>query len=72
MHRPGLISIWFFIGILLLAYGVLITASGLYEFVAPPARPVVLSELHASVWWGVLLLALGALYTYQFSPRRQK
>ena len=29
MHRPGLISIWFFIGVLLLAYGVLITGAGL-------------------------------------------
>jgi len=72
MHRPGLISIWFFIGILLLAYGVLITASGLYEFVSPPSRTVVLGELHAAVWWGVLLLVLGTVYTYRFSPRRQK
>jgi hypothetical protein len=72
MHRPGMISIWFFIGILLLIYGVLITGSGLYEFVAPPSRPVVLGELHAAVWWGALMLVLGAVYTVRFSPRRQK
>jgi hypothetical protein len=72
MHRPGLISIWYFIGILLLIYGVLITGSGLYEFVAPPARTVVHAELHAAVWWGAILLVLGAVYTYRFSPRRQK
>ena len=72
MHRPGMVSIWFFIGILLLAYGVLITASGLYELVSPPVRPVVLSELHAGIWWGALLLVLGAVYTHRFSPRRQK
>jgi hypothetical protein len=72
MHRPGMVSIWYFVGVLLLVYGVLILGSGLYEFISPPARPVVLAELHAGVWWGALLLALGALYTYRFSPRRQK
>jgi hypothetical protein len=72
MHRPGMVSIWFFVGILLLAYGVLITGSGLYEFVSPPARTVVLSELHAGVWWGAFLVVLGAFYTHRFSPRRQK
>ncbi len=71
MHRPGLVSIWFFIGILLLVYGVLITGAGLYELVSPPARTVVLAELHAGIWWGALLLALGSVYTYRFSPRRQ-
>jgi hypothetical protein len=72
MHRPGLLSIWFFVGVLLLAYGVLIVGAGLYEFVSPPARPVVLGELHAAVWWGALLLLLGGFYTIRFSPRRQK
>jgi hypothetical protein len=70
MHRPGMVSIWFFVGVLLLVYGVLITGAGLYEFVSPPARPVVLAELHAGVWWGALLVVLGAFYTHRFSPRR--
>jgi hypothetical protein len=67
-----MVSIWFFVGILLLVYGVLITGSGIYEFAAPPIRPVVLAELHAGVWWGLLLIVLGSFYTYRFSPRRQK
>jgi hypothetical protein len=67
-----MVSIWYFVGILLLVYGVLITGAGLYEFVSAPARPVVLAELHAGVWWGAILLVLGAVYTYRFSPRRQK
>ncbi len=72
MHRPGMVSIWYFVGVLLLVYGVLITGAGLYEFVAPPARAVVLAELHAGVWWGALLLVLGAFYTFRFAPRREK
>ena len=70
MHRPGMLSIWFFVGVLLLVYGVLILGAALYEFVSPPERQVVLAELHAGVWWGVLLLVLGGVYTYHFAPRR--
>lgn len=70
MHRPGMISIWFFIGVLLLVYGILILGAGIYEVVSPPANPVVLSELHAGIWWGALLTVLGVFYAVRFSPRR--
>jgi hypothetical protein len=72
MHRPGMISIWFFIGALLLVYGVLILSAGLYELVAPPEHPVVFAELHAAIWWGALLIVLGGVYLFKFSPRRIK
>lgn len=70
MHRPGMVSIWFFIGLLLLAYGVLILGAGLYGLSHPPN--VVLAELNAGIWWGILLIVLGAFYSYRFSPRRDK
>ena len=63
-----MLSIWFFIGILLLAYGVLILGASLYEFVSPPEHPVVLSNLHAGVWWGALLLIIGTIYSVRFRP----
>ena len=72
MQGRKLISIWFFIGILLLSYGVIITGSGLWELVSPPAHPVVMADLHTPIWWGILLLAIGAFYSYRFSPRRGK
>jgi hypothetical protein len=65
-----MLSIWFFIGVLLLAYGALILGAGLYELSVPPEHPVVLFELHAGIWWGVLLLAIGAVYTVRFRPGR--
>lgn len=70
MHRPGMVSIWFFIGVLLLAYGVLILGAGLYGLSHPPA--VVLADLHAGIWWGVLLIIMGAFYTFRFLPGRGK
>jgi hypothetical protein len=66
------ISIWFFIGGLLLIYGVLILGTGVFELFSPPARTVVLAELHAPIWWGALLVLLGIVYLYLYSPGRQR
>jgi FtsH-binding integral membrane protein len=70
MHREGMISIWFFIGLLLLAYGILIFGTGVSEWSSPP--PVVRADLHAAVWWGILLTFLGAFYSLRFAPGKGK
>jgi hypothetical protein len=64
MQRDGkqMISIWIFIGFLLIAYGVLIASQGVWELFVPPAKPVVLAELHAGIWWGSMILILGAVF----------
>jgi hypothetical protein len=67
-----MVSIWFFIGVLLLLYGVLILGAGIYDWQNPESHPVVLSDLHAGVWWGALLIVLGAIYTLKFSPGKGK
>ncbi len=72
MKTGGSISIWFFIGISLLVNGILIFGSGIYEYVNPPANKVVLFNLHASIWWGALLAAIGAFYCWKFSPKRMR
>jgi hypothetical protein len=72
MHRAGMISIWFFIGVLLLIYGVLILGAGIYDLSNPAAHPVVLANLHAGIWWGVLLIAMGVVYSLRFRPGRGK
>lgn len=70
MHGPGFISIWFFIGLLLTVYGLVITATGIYELATPPANPPVLYSLHASIWWGIVLLIIGLIYFIRFFPKR--
>jgi len=66
------ISIWFFIGMLLVVYGLLILGAGIYDFFVPPAQQPVLANLHAGIWWGGLLVVLGGFYTYRFSPRKER
>lgn len=81
MHRSDMISIWFFIGALLLVYGVLICGAGIYEAATPPTAAAVaeaslrwegVRNLHVAIWWGGLLVILGAIYTFKFAPRKRK
>lgn len=65
------ISIWFFIGLLLTVYGVLVLGAGIYELSHPPEHPVQMSEYHASIWWGALLLVMGLFYSIKFRPHPQ-
>ena len=60
------LSIWFFVGTLMLACGVIIFGEGIYEFAHPPAT--VLAELHPAFWWGMGMTLFGAFYTVRFRP----
>jgi hypothetical protein len=65
-------SIWFFIGLLILVYGILILGAGIADLISPPAQPLVLAQLHMGIWWGALMIVLGGLYTVLFRPRPNK
>jgi len=67
MKHEKLLPVWFFVGLLLGVYGILIFVSGLAEWSSPPNT--VLAELHAPVWWGALLTVIGVIYTVAFRPR---
>jgi hypothetical protein len=62
------LPIWFFIGALLLVYGVLILGAGIFGLFHPPR--VELAELHAGIWWGALLVLIGGSYVWAFRPDR--
>jgi FtsH-binding integral membrane protein len=64
------ISLWWFAGLLMLAYGIVTLATGLWELVHPLANPPVLSQLHAPIWWGAILAVFGLSYTIRFRPRK--
>ena len=70
MHRQGMVSVWFFIGVLLLVYGVLILGAGIYALSHPPN--VHFANLHPEIWWGALLIVMGLFYSIRFAPSRGK
>ena len=64
-HR---ITVWFFIGVTLLIIGLLITGFGLFAWVTGVVGTTVLANLHPEIWWGGLLVVIGAWYTWRFRP----
>jgi heme/copper-type cytochrome/quinol oxidase subunit 1 len=72
MHGSG-IPIWFFIGVLLTAYGAMILGYGVYEWQTASYPPLVeLTSLHTPVGWGGFLAAFGTFYVVKFRPGRAK
>ena len=67
-EKHHIIPVWFFVGVLLFVYGLMIFFSGVTEWSHPP--DTVLTELHAPVWWGALLTILGGLYCAIFRPSK--
>lgn len=71
MHGRELIPIWFFIGVLVLLYGIIILGAAL--FAGPSGeRQVVLQELRVDIWWGSLMTVLGLIYTIKFRPKKKE
>ena len=68
IEKHHIIPVWFFVGLLLLIYGVIIFSTGIAEWSHPP--DTVLADLHAPVWWGGVLIVLGAVYCAVFRPRK--
>ncbi len=63
-----MLPVWFFVGVILLIYGVIILVTGIAEYSNPPAT--VLSNLHPAIWWGAILTIIGGVYVYLHSPRK--
>ena len=67
------LSIWFFCGILMLAYGLVLVATGISEYHKPPPNELLLpwlQPLHPTLWWGIFMTVFGGFYTVRFRPGR--
>jgi hypothetical protein len=65
-HRE--ISIWFFCGILMLTYGLVLVVQGIVDLHHPPQT--ILANLHPTLFWGALLALFGGFYTLRFYPKQ--
>ena len=71
--RGERLSIWFFVGIITLLYGIVLLPYGAWEWFGhhPPPNEVILPwliALHPTFWWGLLFFLFGAFYTLRFRP----
>ena len=69
-HHHQMLSIWFFIGLLLLTYGLIILTVSLLEYSHP--APVVLANYRLNICAGVVLTLFGVFYTIRFRPRSKR
>ena len=55
-------NIWFFVGWILLSIGLVEFAAGIYNLYFPSDKDIRLANLHANIWWGILIIISGAIY----------
>lgn len=68
------LSIWFFCGILMLAYGLVLLFTGISEFHNPPQNEILLpwlQHLHPTLWWGGVMTVFGGFYSIRYKPGRR-
>jgi hypothetical protein len=67
--RGEALSIWFFVGVMTLLYGIVLLPYGAWAWFSGHEAPTVLHELHPTFWWGLGLTAFGLFYTLKFKPK---
>lgn len=67
--RGDSLSIWFFVGVMTLLYGLALLPYGAWEWFTNHEAPTVLNNLHPTFWWGLLLCLFGGFYTAKYRPR---
>ncbi len=56
------LSIWSFVGFMLIIYGIIIFAMGIYYLYTPATTA--LNQLHPSLWWGACMFIAGLLFNW--------
>ena len=61
MSEKKMLSIWFFVGLMLTVLGVIITSTGIY-YIFHPQHRTALAYLNPNLWWGSVILAAGLIF----------
>ncbi len=65
--------IWFFVGLILISMGGVINLSGLYDLFHRAGGEKTLGYLHTNVWWGELMVIVGAVFIiFNRKPRGER
>lgn len=64
MENTGkMISVWFWVGLMLLVYGLLVSGAGVYYLFNPPINYQA-KWTNPNLWWGGIMLAVGLLFLF--------
>jgi len=58
--QDKMLDIWFFVGIILIAYGVILSLIGIY-YIFNPYTNVILGNLNPNLWWGGIMIVSGII-----------
>lgn len=70
ISQKRMIPVWFFAGILLTIYGLVVFISGIYWYVRP--INIVAGYLHAGIWWGILMIIFGLFFIIKNVPKKRE
>lgn len=62
IENTGMKSIWYFVGLILMTMGAVVTLSGIYYLFSPTNHHTVLSHLHPNLWWGGMMIVAGFIF----------
>lgn len=65
MEQHNMHSIWYFVGLVLLSMGGLVLIAGILEWISPTDSGKVLANTHPGVWWGALMVIVGAIFFWK-------
>jgi hypothetical protein len=70
-----MLSIWFFVALVLGAFGIIVLAVGSWHLIEPPTDPTYkLANLHADFWWGIIMVvfATGLFWADRVAQRKSR
>ena len=59
--KDQMLDIWFFVGILLFAFGVILALAGIY-YIFYPNTNTTFGHLNPNLWWGVIMIVSGIIF----------
>lgn len=62
-NAKQMISVWFWVGCMMIVYGLLVTGAGVYYLFSPPLNYAA-RWTNPNLWWGIIMLIVGAIFLY--------
>ncbi len=69
-NSKQMISVWFWVGLMLLVYGILVCGAGVYYLSSPPENYAA-KWTNPNLWWGLIMLITGVVFLFLGRKKRE-